>query len=352
VSHPWRAPERRGAPDILNFWTNAQGFHDEEFTVPKPPGRFRIMALGDSFTFGLVPYPDAVMTRVEAGLQASCPRLALDLLNLGIGGTGLADYETLVALGVPALDPDVVLVNIYIGNDGPDLFAWPHTIEERRFWHRHSYLASYLRNVGRLARGLERDVRRWSGSSIPAGSSRARGGTTVDPTGSPSPDDRRLTGPTFTMDLFVEIMWDELRRFAYPADRGDLDAIWRPTLTILEALRHHVTARGRRLVMTFYPSVLQVYPEARAELLQELPQRPQLAPSLPAEIDPLLPNRVLLEYCRAVGLSCYDVTSDLVAASRESPAPLYKDRDTHWTIRGNRVAAKAQARWLSRLVCP
>jgi hypothetical protein len=310
------------------------------------------MAVGDSFTFGLVPYPDAVMTRVEAALQASCPRLALDLLNLGIGGTGVRDYETLVELGAPRLDPDVILVNLYLGNDSPDLYVRPRTVEERRFWHRHSYLARYLRNVGRLARGLERDVARWVGSPTRTDPSRARGGTSVDPAGSPSPDDRRLTGPTFTVDLFVEIMWDELRRFAYPPERTDPETTWQPTLTILEGLRHRVTARGRRLMLTLYPSVLQVSSEARAELLQELRQRPQLAPSLPAEIDPLLPNRVLLDYCQAVGLSCYDVTSDLVAASRESPAPLYKQQDTHWTIRGNRVTAEAQARWLSRLVCP
>src|SRR5215813_12834903 len=34
----------------LNYWANALGMYDEEFVIPKPPGRFRIMALGDSFT--------------------------------------------------------------------------------------------------------------------------------------------------------------------------------------------------------------------------------------------------------------------------------------------------------------
>jgi hypothetical protein len=33
----------------FNHWTNALGFNDEEFVVPKPAGRFRIMAVGDSF---------------------------------------------------------------------------------------------------------------------------------------------------------------------------------------------------------------------------------------------------------------------------------------------------------------
>ena len=34
-----------------NHWSNAFGFHDEEFVEPKPAGRLRILAVGDSFTF-------------------------------------------------------------------------------------------------------------------------------------------------------------------------------------------------------------------------------------------------------------------------------------------------------------
>jgi hypothetical protein len=60
----------------------------------------------------------------------------------------------------------------------------------------------------------------------------------------------------------------------------------------------------------------------------------------------------VLEYCRNARLACYDTTPNLVAASRQSAEPLYKALDTHWTVRGNHVAATAQARWLQPLVCP
>jgi hypothetical protein len=104
-------------------------------------------------------------------------------------------------------------------------------------------------------------------------------------------------------------------------------------------------------MIALYPSVLQVYPEARAQLEEELRQQPSVTGPTPIDVDPLRPNRVVLEYCRTLALACYDATADLIAASRESSEPLYKARDTHWTIRGNRVVAAAQARWLRPFVC-
>jgi len=40
-----------------------------------------------------------------------------------------------------------------------------------------------------------------------------------------------------------------------------------------------------------------------------------------------------------------------VAAAHEDPRPLYRFRDTHWTARGNRVAAGAEAAFLKAEVC-
>jgi hypothetical protein len=106
------------------------------------------------------------------------------------------------------------------------------------------------------------------------------------------------------------------------------------------------------MMIALYPSVLQVYPEARAELEEQLRRRPDVTRPAPFDVDPLRPNRVVLEYCRAAGLACHDTTPDLIAASRQSPEPLYKMRDPHWTVRGNHVAAESQTRWLLALLCP
>ncbi len=154
ASRPDVVPHR----DFLNYWNNAFGLHDIEFVAPKPRGRFRIMALGDSFTYGLVSYPDAVMTRVEEALRARCSGTDLDLLNFGIGGTGVWDYKLLFELAGPTFDPDLVVVNLYLGNDGPDLFARPPRFRRVPSAVRRSYLARYVINLVRVARGLDRHV--------------------------------------------------------------------------------------------------------------------------------------------------------------------------------------------------
>ena len=42
------------APDF-DFHLNSKGFKDVEYKLQKDPGTYRIVALGDSFAFGVVP---------------------------------------------------------------------------------------------------------------------------------------------------------------------------------------------------------------------------------------------------------------------------------------------------------
>ena len=349
ASRPDVVPHR----DFLNYWNNAFGLNDVEFVAPKPRGRFRIMALGDSFTYGSAPYPDAVMTRVEEALRARCAGMDLDLLNFGIGGTGVWGYKLLFELAGPTFDPDLVVVNLYLGNDGPDLFARPRSFRRVPSSLRKSYLARYVVNVVRVATGVDRHVVA-EGVSLPRWSPppHARGGEIVDASAPLRPDDRQLTGPIYTQERFPGIMWDEYRRFARPPWAPSTERTWAPTLAILDLLRHQAARQGSRMVIALYPSVLQVYPEARDQLQEVLRGRPEVTGLAKLDVDPLRPNRIVLEYCRATELACYDTTADLVAAGRQSTEPLYKALDTHWTVRGNHVVAAAQAGWLQPIVCP
>lgn len=90
----------------LGITTNAQGFRaTEDYTRAVPAGRYRLVALGDSFTMG---YGVSDTDHYPAQMQAACP--GLQTVNMGQGGYGLdQDYLWYKRDGV-ALDTQVLLV--------------------------------------------------------------------------------------------------------------------------------------------------------------------------------------------------------------------------------------------------
>ena len=53
-----------------NFHLNSRGFNDVEFSTHKTPGTTRILGIGDSFAFGVVPYEYNYLTLVETEPEA------------------------------------------------------------------------------------------------------------------------------------------------------------------------------------------------------------------------------------------------------------------------------------------
>lgn len=142
--------------EMYGFRCNSLGFHDLEFQRAMPPGGMRIVALGDSFAFGTVPYGHLYLTLAEALLLLARTRdavaapLAID--NLGVPASGIADYRLVYALVGRELAPDLVLVTLYLGNDPRD-YADAARFGGTRRWP-DSWLVTFLRRAARLA--LER----------------------------------------------------------------------------------------------------------------------------------------------------------------------------------------------------
>ena len=76
----------RGKPfaDNWNFNLNSQGFNDEEFSEKKDD-TYRILGIGDSFSFGVVPYENNYLTLIES--QFHLENVSVELLNMGISNS-------------------------------------------------------------------------------------------------------------------------------------------------------------------------------------------------------------------------------------------------------------------------
>src|SRR5690242_3016135 len=105
--------------------TNGAGFRGPELPGPKAPGVYRIVVLGDSFTWGYgvrerQGYPARLEHRLNRRLAARGDGRRVEVVNLGIPGTGPRDYLWHLEHTGLALAPDLVLVGVF-ANDVNDV---------------------------------------------------------------------------------------------------------------------------------------------------------------------------------------------------------------------------------------
>jgi lysophospholipase L1-like esterase len=99
--------------------TNSRGYRDRERSLQKPEGVRRVLALGDSFTWGAgIEYDDAWPQRLERHLP---PRRheAWEVVNLALSGMNTVDEASQLVLEGFAYSPDVVVLG-FVLNDSED----------------------------------------------------------------------------------------------------------------------------------------------------------------------------------------------------------------------------------------
>ena len=96
--------------------TNSQGFRDRERGFDRTNVAVRVLALGDSQTYGAgVTYDETFATLLEKRLQEKEPRS--EVINLGVSGWEPPLYLHLLKIYGLQFKPDAVLLNFYVGND-------------------------------------------------------------------------------------------------------------------------------------------------------------------------------------------------------------------------------------------
>lgn len=130
--------------------TNHFGLREGERAKVKPPGTYRIVALGDSITMGWGVQQDMTYpAQLERMLNAQPPKgfpqgLRYEVLNLGVGNYNtVQEVMRLRNLGL-AFDPDLIMLGYFI-ND-----AEPTPKPSRGFLIEHSYLYAFVVSRMRL----------------------------------------------------------------------------------------------------------------------------------------------------------------------------------------------------------
>ena len=284
--------------NYYGFPINSQGFHDVE--IPdRDPETYRIVALGDSFAFGVVPYEFNYLTLLESALNR--PDRPVEVINMGIPRTAPMDYlALLVAEGLP-LEPNRVLVSFYIGND----FIETHrALNKGRRVHQRSYVLALLRFAVFIRPEID--------------------GGEVHNRRTYRDDD-----PTFSTKSHLQILADRAKIYVVGWEPGPraLDAV----LEAMQEIAEICTRRGIDLTVVLIPEETQLDTGLQRDLAAAYKQYRE------GTMDYRLPNRVLTEGLNERGIEVLDLLPFFEEASESTV--LYKPRDTHWNIAGNRLAA-------------
>jgi len=138
----------------LTYRTNALGFRGPETTEAKPEGVFRIIGLGDSFTFGRGVRADATfLADLQRRLDQTSPG-SFEVLNWGVAGYDTVDEANLLKHRGPAFSPDLVVLCFFLNDTkaGATVHTFNPVSNRKRLpaWRRASALLDQL--GARLAR--------------------------------------------------------------------------------------------------------------------------------------------------------------------------------------------------------
>lgn len=292
---------------------NRQGLRGPEIG-PKAPGTFRVLALGDSFAFGVgaqegETYP-AQLQRIlrSRGMRA-------EVLNAGAPGFGVPDAVAWFQRWGWTLEPDVVLVTVFVANDlqdaapgGPKAVAVDGVLmiegEKQRglsrwlYYHSHLYVLLKTSVLGGLARRL---------------------------LGAPEPLETR--------ELRSELELYSKGRLPKPLREGA-----EATEQAVAGLAR--SAGGARVLAVVLPSLIQVDAHRWQAALQRFGRDPQ-------GYDRERPNRLIRAVFARHGIPAIDLTASFAAAVRRGER-IYYPIDQHLTPAGYQLTAKVVAEALER----
>lgn len=301
---------------------NSRGYRGDE-VAPDEDDVFRILIIGDSFTFGWgVEDTETYAFRLQLLLSRRHPARRIEVINAGFAAGYSPDtyYLYLKREGL-ALNPDLIVVGAYVGNDLDSAAAFENEWPERDA----DGLPLRIRNTQSIVVGnmlLPRDV----------------------PLRYRVPVLHRLHLFQGVADLWWAIKAEWLSSFeasvtlhAAAASDERVPYIYRQTYaerttTVMKRVEALFIGMKRLARESNVPLVFMVIPE-------QVQLTPNALSGLPADITK--PQRLLSEFFEREDLRYVDLLPSF--AKEAASQPLYLQRDGHWNVAGHALGAERLA---------
>lgn len=298
----------------VDVTVNGQGLRADRDYGPKSAGTFRILVIGDSFTMGhSVEASESFVAVLQNALAEHAPSgRRYEVVNAGVPGYNTAQEVAYLRREGGALQPDLVILAFFVGNDIRDnAVAADHVVV------RDGYLVERNPPVGLLPESFRMMLARHSHLYHLAWPL------------------QRLLRRNGAAEFQAERR-EELAVYA-TAD----DALREPWRATLEQLRLFDEARRTAGIpaaaLVIIPDLAQV---AWANTMSILPEAERRL------YDPASPDRRLMNAARALNLRALD----LLPTFQEQPngERMFFPQDRHFTVDGNRIAGETIADFLVR----
>jgi lysophospholipase L1-like esterase len=279
---------RRDLPSRIRI--DNLGFRGRDLALEKPPSTFRILCLGDSYTFGdHVDDDQTYPALLETDLRGRTKGPGVEVINAGVNGFGILDESIFWKEKGRRLRPDAVILT-FSPNDISDLTRPALMISKMR---EHAALKSRPL-VGAALRFLQ-DTALFNGMQILAA---------------------RLSVAVRSHDTIPAL---EPSRAGPEAAPREWEAYHRALLDFAGEVRG---ARARGLLL-LYPSAGNATGAERS-----------------------FASSILPAWAREAGLECLDLLPDFTAAAARGETLFLVPRDAHPGPEGHRLAADRIAAWL------
>jgi lysophospholipase L1-like esterase len=300
---------------LLRERFNSFGLRDIDRPLEKPDGVFRILFLGDSTVASMqVAREDSYPGLLEELLSAEAGAGKVEVINAGIDGYGTAQSLLMFHEYGSRVDPDLVVLGVYLANDVADNWAGNQGT--------HHYLA---RRCGRPYFELQNDTLVAVNGGVPL-------------IKEPSFFDRLLRLSILYSNFIpnaarggVEPDFDGSQVFTVPPPDGVDDAL-ELTGQLLSQLNDEVAEQGARLVVLFTPEKMEIGQRA--------------VPDRPARV--YGPAYARIErHLESDGIPYIDLVPRLTQHIEEGGALPYFERDDHFNEVGHLISVELIRDWLA-----